>query len=510
MNDEKTINLGAYVDIVYRYRLWTLWGLLVGFILTGFAMLTIPDLYRSSTLMMIVPQEVPAQYVAAPSAVSLRDHMEMLEKIALAWNHLEQVIKEYKLYPLRQRSQPMDNVLNYMKRHIAVEFEGEDSSRAGSGVFRLRFDYSNPRTAQRVTARLAQILINEDRKERARQSAATTRFLNDQLAKASERLASKDREMKVFKERFEGSLPQDLDSDLSELSGMQTEVETINEKLRVNSDRMVQLEREQAEHISTAVSTGEPSLITPQAQLNSMKTRLALLRAQYSDSYPDVMELKAQIEALEEEISKQPAVGKGRTESLSPLEQQFARERAELSSERNQLYQEEQRVRAEIPGLQTRIKEIPGHAQQLADLTRDYQVLTAHYNELLNHKLEAQMSQSLEERAEGERFQILDRASFSNQPLPPGRIESGILGAGVTLFLALGLPFALAFLDSSVKDPDELRRECNLPVVATIPRLEEVEGAGPRRALHLRAAAISAACLVVGIGSIWVYATKIV
>src|SRR5204862_5802601 len=110
-------------------------------------------------------------------------------------------------------------------------------------------------------------------------------------------------------------------------------------------------------------------------------------------------------------------------------------------------------ARRKIADYHQRVAATPAHEQQFAALTRDYNVLDADYQKLKNKKLEAQISQNLEQRQEGERFQVLDPANLPVAPEAPNRKALALGGVIFSLGLAGALPFALFFTDSTFKDP---------------------------------------------------------
>jgi polysaccharide chain length determinant protein (PEP-CTERM system associated) len=485
----------------------------VGLGLTLFAAIMLPNVYQSTTLVMIQPQQVPSEYVSAPITSHIRDRLQALSQIALSRTRLEQVITQYQLYGARRaHAEPMEDVVEYMRRHIHIDIpedRNEPARDARGGSFRLSYEYFDASTAQRVTAQLADLFIDEDLKQRAQQAAATTAFLDEQLVKSRAALEAKGREIKLFKDRYQGSLPQDLEVNLKILGDLQSQLQADNEAFTGAQERRLQLDRDLARAREDAVTvtsmSGEKSSASPEAALTLRQTELAELQAQYSERHPDVVRLKAEIAALKALI-KHPKNGE---EGMSPLETELRRETDAMDIQERRLQTEIPNLKKEIGDYQKRIAETPTHEQQFANLTRDYNVLDADYHRLLDKKLEAQISQNLEQREEGERFQVLDPANLPRDPEAPDRKAITMLGAVLSIFLAGALPFALFFTDTSFKDPDELRREFDVSVGATIPEMEEIEGTGPRRRVLYHSFAISSACFILGIGAVWLYAATI-
>jgi polysaccharide biosynthesis transport protein len=509
MNQFEHISLAPYVDIIYRHRVSALCVLMVGVALTIAASFMVPSIYRSTTLVMIQPQEVPSQYVSAPVTGHIRDRLQALSQIALSRTRLEEVITQYDLYhALRSRGTPIERVVDYMRKHIQLDILEDRNNLPDSRTdsFNLSYEYPDASIAQRVTGRLADLLINEDRRRRAVEAAATIAFLDEQLSHARVSLESKGREIKIFKDHHQGSLPQDLEINLKILGDLQTQLQSANETFAALQQRRSQLERDlvraHEDKVTITSASGERSSASPEAALSLKQTELAELEAQESDQHPDVVRLKAETAALKAMI-KHP---KGGVAGMSPIE-------LELTKELDQTDVDQRRLQAEIPNLkrqisdyQKRIGETPAHEQQFANLSRDYNVIDDGYHKLLGKKLQAQIAQNLEQHDEGERFQVLDPANFPLSPEAPNRKGLVVGGLVLSLGLAAAVPFALFFTDSSFKDPDELRQVLGLSIAATIPALDEIENLQPARKTLYQSATLSSACFSLGLIALWLYA----
>jgi polysaccharide biosynthesis transport protein len=94
MSDEQlsSISLAPYFDILYRHRLSFICTLTVGLLLTVLAVILLPNVYLSTTLVTIEPQEVPAQYVSAGVTNHIQDRLKILSEKVLSRTQLERII----------------------------------------------------------------------------------------------------------------------------------------------------------------------------------------------------------------------------------------------------------------------------------------------------------------------------------------------------------------------------------------------------------------------------------
>src|SRR5204862_6279345 len=59
----------------------------------------LPNRYRSETLVLIVPQQIPESYVQPTVSARLEDRLASLNQQILNRTRLEQIIREFNLYP---------------------------------------------------------------------------------------------------------------------------------------------------------------------------------------------------------------------------------------------------------------------------------------------------------------------------------------------------------------------------------------------------------------------------
>lgn len=492
--------LSRFRDTVYRHRLAACCAFVVGIALTLFAVGAIPQLYEADTLLMLKP---PAASTAAASisdarlqradSVVLEDRLKSLQPKVLNHTVLGEVIEQYNLYPNKMRSGKYSKaeIIGHMIGQIDAELSDPPkgkSSKTPPDTFQLSFVYADPALAQRTVARLAELLSRENQEQDREQAAAAVKFLDVQVARSSGKLQAKEQEIRDFKHQYRGSLPEDValnertESSLeSRLASAQTALNTLE---------------------NSSGSTRADS--SPEATLAAMKTRLSVLQAQYSDAYPDVIQLKAQIAALESSLKTQP---------MAATEVASADDSADEGDTTAEPTDDAQRLRNQIGSLQSgintyqkRIMLSTDRAAQLTTLTRDYGVLVAEYHGLLDRRLQAQMDENLAQSGNGTRLVVLVPAHINSHPVPPDHLTVGLVGLVTSIAIMLALPFGLALTDNSYEDPDDLSRECQVPVLAVIPKVRALEGAGPRAARGMRALIVSLVCFAAGAAGIWLYA----
>src|SRR5581483_5228335 len=156
----------------------------------------------------------------------------------------------------------------------------------------------------------------------------------------------------------------------------------------------------------------------------------AELKLRFADKHPDVIRLKQQIAALEEEEKSRaeaaPSIESRNVEA--PKVSSAAIEQAAIDAEIKSYSESLAKVQQEIAVYKQRIENAPRREQEFAALTRDYNVTRDLYASLLKRLDEANLADSLEQRQKAERFRVLEPAMYPQQPAGPQRLKLFLMG----------------------------------------------------------------------------------
>jgi uncharacterized protein involved in exopolysaccharide biosynthesis len=369
-----------------------------------------------------------------------------------------------------------------------------------------------------VANKLASLFIEENVRGREQQAEKTSEFLSKELSDMEDKLRKREVEIRAFKERHMGQLPEQLDANLRILERLQEQLKTTSENIRAAEDRTVLVrsqidqlrEREQGlmarqvrrESTPTVEEGGsnqaaDDPVIT---QYNQLKRDLASAQSKYTENHPDVIDLKKKIAKLEprvkEAVEKQTAAREARLRALREqrgsgaevdpavavldpalerLLNQYTDQYNNAELEAKRLRGEEKSLKEQIVLYQRRIEDTPRGEQELVLLTRDYELIRLNYQSLMNKKIQAQMAENLERKQEGEQFNVLDPARIPQRPIKPDRNKILLMGCVIGLGLGAGLAWFRESLDKSFHTVADVESYLELPVVATIPNLNEEE-----------------------------------
>jgi polysaccharide chain length determinant protein (PEP-CTERM system associated) len=434
-----------------------------------------PKLYRSTSLILVQPQEVPADYVRSTVTSDVTSRLASITDEVLSRSALEQIIAKYDLYPKLRSSEKMLVATEKLRKVINVNIKHDEPRTPSS--FEISFEGEDPGKARDVTADLAKLYIDYNYRLRAEQAAGTLQFLDRELERVRDTLRQKEELVRQFKEKHDGLLPEQMENNSRLLTQLQQHMDSISTSLERAEDRKILLQTQSTR--LRALQPGAAQTETP-TTLEGLRQELQRLQSRYSDKHPDVVRIKRLIAAAEkgEQASGRQAgvggaAGSGPTTDAQRL---TSVERDDLSTQVQlvdreilALRQEREKTRLQIEDYRRRIEAGPKVEQMFVDLRRDYQQASDNYQSLLQRKMQAQLAENLERTQKGEQFKILDPANLPLTPSKPDVRKILPVGLVAALGCGFGLAFLLEYLDQAFWSRKEVEGVLGIPLLVTLP-----------------------------------------
>jgi uncharacterized protein involved in exopolysaccharide biosynthesis len=186
-------------------------------------------------------------------------------------------------------------------------------------------------------------------------------------------------------------------------------------------------------------------------EIGGLETEKSKLLKVYKDKHPEIVKIDAQIQHLRDRLD---AEFQGTLRSVQ-TQVKVARAREDsLLSEVNRLRREGQELNDKENQYQTLQREVESN-QQL-------------YETVVKRLKETGVAGGLE----NSNVRIVEQATVPRIPIRPRNAWNLGLGIAAGLILAFGLAFALEYLDTTVKTPDDVERYLGLPVIGVVPAFQ--------------------------------------
>jgi succinoglycan biosynthesis transport protein ExoP len=427
--------------------------------------LGLPSLYRATATLLVEPQ-------SREGAGEMGSRIQGIEEEILSRARLEELIDRYRLYPDLRRTQPPEAVVEKMRHDIRVETHGPDVTEGRSiTFFNVSYEGRDPEATAAVANALADLFIDGDSRSRDRSASGPVGTLERQLDLTKARLTQQERQY--------GSLL----AQQQQPGAAEANLSKLNEHLRVVSETRGRANERRASllrEIAEATSKDPLAETNPTtARIRAMKKELADLRQRFKDSYPDVVNLNAQIAELERDEVKTdiPPKTEFKQAQLGPLNEALVEVDAEIES----LKEEEDSLRRDLSETRRRIDTAPLYHPVHAPIekARDYETTKALYGALLKQLEEARIAAGDSTRSPS--FRILDKAVLPLVPAAPSRSRLMVIGCVLALLMTGAAVVLAEQLDPSFHSVDDIRGFTRVPVLGRIPDMPSPAEGSRRR-----------------------------
>jgi polysaccharide chain length determinant protein (PEP-CTERM system associated) len=473
-NSQK-LNLEKILHLVILKR----WFLLIPFCLSLLAgivySIKVPRIYTAETLILVEPQRVPDDYIRSVVEGDVESRVNTIQQQILSRTNLSRIIKEFNLFNKpKDKKLYLEEKIASLRKRIVVKVT-QSGRRSDADSFNISFKDESPEIAMKVTNAIATSFIDENLKVREEQAVGTSNFLAGELESVRTRLEVLEEQLKNFREKNMGELPEQLESNLRILDRLQ---EQLSERQLNFREERGNLQAVQAEiyALTSGGGSGSVSAIKTEilTEISQHRTNLEALQAKYTAVHPDVLRLKQLISEKEQEYAalknttdnKVPAsANPGLVNKLDELKLRQKSATKTVST----LSDEIKDLQKQMIEYQTRVENTPKREQELLSLKRDYENMQELYNSLLNRRLEAELAANMERKQKGEQFRIVDPASLPQKPSNPDMKKVFALFVFAGLGVGGGLIFLQQMTDNSLSSLEEIESLSHLKVIATIP-----------------------------------------
>ena len=452
-----------------------------------------PSVYEASTTIIVDSQKIPDKFVTPTVNSEVEDRIATLKKEILRPTNLLEIIKRFNLYQDLRKTAPEEEVIDTMAKDTKVIPE-RGWTRDRPGAFTVFYQGSDPRVAAQVADAIAALFVKSNLEKRQQHAESTEQFLSTELQQAKASLDQQEVAVSQYKLAHNGELPEQEASLGSALSRLQLELQGNQDAINRAQQNRVMLENSisaaessisslvaMAEQSTPSRSAGNGQVFAgngagadpiPQKPSEVLQARLDMLLVRYREDHPEVKRLRAEIAQQRDIESKaaqaaQPggrgpkpaAQAQGAESQKAPIAlpnavaaDQLIREKERLASLKSQLIlanremefrsAERQTILKNIQTYEKRLEMLPVREQQMAKLTRDYEISKENYRVLLNNQNAAAMAAEMEKNQQGEKFTQLEAARIPEIPVKPKRpllITAGcLLGLLISLATAAG------------------------------------------------------------------------
>ncbi|MDT4952008.1 MAG: protein tyrosine kinase modulator [Acidobacteriota bacterium] len=505
---------GEYARIIWKRK----WLIILPAIAIASAItwvvLRLPDIYESTTLIVVKPSTIPTAVVPASSEDLLTRQLSSIGQFVTSRSSLEPLVVKYRLYEAeRMRGEPMESIVDRMHRDIKVELNTTRNEITNG--FNITYRGSDPRTTQAVTAELAGKYINAQAEESAKNGRVTKDFFEQQLARVKEELDAIAQKRLDFMTQNLSHLPNSTVSLGTQLTGLfeqqksyVTDIGRLRDQQNILSQSLGDLQKQRQQEIDNIIEEGNDPKKTPEylqlsQQADTLEAEIGNMLTTLKPANPDVKKKQQELASVQAKMKSAIEEGKSRAEEKrkryeSQLDPRINTVKYNLENAKGEIVRQQKLLddtNAQIASVRESINSIPGVQVGLETLDREYATKQETYNTLLKQQTSAVTISDISSSQQGESIQVVDAASLPERPVAPKRPMLIIMGIMLGLFagFALAAVFEVPRL-LTIQTTNDAEHYTGLPVLVAVPELLTPQEARrvPRRRLLLITAGIIA------------------
>jgi len=441
----------------------------------------LPNRYEASAAVFVDTQTAVG---AATRTLTLDENpdsqIQLVREALLGGPQLGRIADDTGLTARAGTPEERQKVIDKLRTQIQIALRA--GAGAGGGTYVISYTNKDRQTSLKVVDRFVSTFVEEAVGGKLKGSEQAQEFLKQQIAELEQRLRSAEEALAAFKKDHVGLLPGNqvdyfnrLDTELADLDSAQT-------KLSVANMRRSELERQLRGEDPlvpggpqrAAAAAGAPASDTA-TRLQQSQQQLDELLLNYTEKHPKVIELRNTIAELQKRLNDEvEAARRGDASAAassglaaSPVYQNLKLQYDQVGVEIAGLQADIANHRQRVASLRSLMNTAPEVEAQFSRLNRDYTVVKAQYEALVEQLGKARLGEQAAQTGVI-RFDVVDPPRASFDPVFPKRplLAVGALLAAVAA--GVGMAVLLNLFRPAFSSVQRLHEVTGLPVLGAV------------------------------------------
>ena len=443
----------------------------------GWTMVTLlPDKYGSETRLYVDTDSLLGPLLKNLAIENdLARQVQIMQRTLLSRPNLQKVIASTDLALQSNTRVEEQNLFDKLERSTVIHADGPN-------LFTIRYFDSNPVLARDVVQSFVTILMENNAGQNRTDMEKARNFIEKQIANYEVTLKTIEQRMAEFQSRHVEELGSVGSNFSGRLEAAATTTATAQREVDDAVARGDSLAAQLAKIPKFIEVQSAPQVVVNtqtdplQAHLAQLQSDLAGLRLRYTEIHPDVIATKRALEELQQQLKDRGPLPDGSGGAVASTNSQTSNPVYEQAQMRLLDAQQEveiaKRHLAQARLHQERLLKIAGSAPvveaQFNDLKREYGVQKKQYEELLERRESARISEAVQNSSTRIQFRIIEPPNVPVRPAGPKRVlfMAVILGLGIAA--GIGAAFLLNHIQDPVTSAEAITKRFGLPVIGEV------------------------------------------
>lgn len=427
-----------YLHLIIRKKEWFIAISLLVMTVAILASFLLPRKYQAVSTVFIEKNVISELVKGITATPSMDDTIKVLTYAITSRTLLTKVVDSLEVVPAGARKTGTEELVKDLQKRVDVKVRDKN-------LFIISFTDSNPKMATDFVNTLVRLYIEENLSSKRGESYEATSFLSEQITTFKDKLDKAEAAVNQYKSEKGGVIAID---EAKLFEGISQAQQKLHE---------VEIQRRQLEATRQDLSKGSAPL---RVTLSNLQKQLEELQAKYTDNYPEIIRLKAEIESTKAQVNS------GRAQTV--ITPELSKVEAQISA----LRASEESLRRYIGTNQSLLRNIPSAKAGLEQLQIEKENQKNLYNQLVARHGQSEVGKQMEVQDKSMTFRVVDPAVRPVKPVSPNRLMIMLGGIVGGFGVAFGLLYLLDTMSSTMKSAEDVRK-FGVPVLAVIPQIND-------------------------------------
>ena len=453
-----------YLSALYRYRVIFVAVFLIFMTGVGIYSFTMPKVYSADTTVFIESNVIDSLVKGIAISPSIDDRIRVLRYALLSRDLVTKTLEEL-------NSDIFTKSEGEQQAYISKLIERTNLRIRGKELFTVSLQDPDPAFAERYVNTLVGKYVEENISDKREETYGANRFLAEQIEVFKAKLEAAEDKIITFRNKNGVYFSVDEGQSLAAIRELEQQIEKIGlsqDTLQAKKKQIAQQLKSLPETIDTVTEASESN------RLAEMESRLNNLLLRYTDNYPEVIRLRAEIDGLKKRLAEpnnqEDKAGKTRLTSMNPLYQDLQGQVFNIDAELSSLAAQKLNLQKSIAKRENELRDVPTARKELGLLVQERDSVKKIYDELLGRMSQSEVSKQMEISNKAATFRIVDPAVLPKVPVSPNMLKMFLLAVAAGLGGGLGIVYLLENLDSRVRNIEVLEN-AGYEVLAIVPNI---------------------------------------
>ena len=470
MNESTRTEIMRYINLVIEKRYLYIITSLCLMSVVVWGSYFIQKKYEATSIIFIERNVIEELVKGIAITPSMDSRIRVIRDIMLGRSLVLNVIRKLDLDSEAKDDKSLDEmILNYQKMtSIRVK---------KNNLVTVSFKDKNPALAKNYINSLVSEYVENNIFAKRAEAYDATKFLDKQVAFFKEKMDKGEDAVIKFRQTQGIYVAMDERSIINEIRDYTAQIEDVKLRKAGIIASIKSIDEQLAKE--TPFTSNMFSTQDLEGTIQSLQNRLAQLQISYTESYPEIIKLRAEIETLKNqntnEFSKYlTSQANSGVKIVNPVYQELKQKNVEINAELSSLNAREKHFDNLINKRKNELRDIPESKKQLAGLEKERDSYKNVYEQLLQRLGQSEVSKQMEVEDKTTTFRIIEPAILPTIPVSPNRVMFILIGIIFGFAGGFGILFLLDYMDYSVKTVESLIA-LGLPILAIIPRIQSAE-----------------------------------